>query len=139
MINSKKYRRKIYKTLYIKGTAFHSTAKPVNALLSEQIKIEKKRHQKARRGQNYFLSANDLSGCQYADIVSESGSSAEQKTTKTKKEKGIRQFWQHWLVKDQKESQMLLGPVQTWCPYPGTKMDVVHTRQCPELKMFINN
>ena len=22
---------------------------------------------------------------------------------------------------------------------PGTKMDVVQTRQCPELKMFINN
>ena len=29
------------------------------------------------------------------------------------------------------------GPVQTWCPFPGTvsgtKIDVVWTRQCPEL------
>ena len=29
----------------------------------------------------------------------------------------------------------ILDPVQTWCP--GTEMDVVQTRQCPELKMFI--
>ena len=29
-----------------------------------------------------------------------------------------------------------LGPVQTWCPArsSGTKMDVVHTRQYPELR-----
>ena len=35
--------------------------------------------------------------------------------------------------------KIALSPVQTWCPYPGTKMDVVQTRQCPELKMFMNN
>ena len=27
-----------------------------------------------------------------------------------------------------------LRPVQTWCPSPGTKMDVVQTRQCPWTK-----
>ena len=32
---------------------------------------------------------------------------------------------------------VILGPVQTW--YPCTKMVTVHTRQCPELKMFIHN
>ena len=32
-----------------------------------------------------------------------------------------------------------IGPVQTWCLWPRTTMDVVQTRQCPELKMFIKN
>ena len=27
----------------------------------------------------------------------------------------------------------------SWAPYLGTKMDVVQTRQCPELTLFINN
>ena len=31
------------------------------------------------------------------------------------------------------------GPVQSWCPYLGTKMDVVQTHQCPEPSMFSNN
>ena len=34
-----------------------------------------------------------------------------------------------------RRTSLVRGPVQIWCP--GTEMDVVQTRQCPELKMFI--
>ena len=49
------------------------------------------------------------------------------KDKQNKKELGGRKSWDTW-------SFFTLGPVQTWCPRPGTKMDVVQTHQCPEQK-----
>ena len=37
------------------------------------------------------------------------------------------------------EGSFHLGPFQTSCPCPGTKIGDVQTRQCPEPKMFISN